>query len=205
MRTLVIAGDYPWPEDSGPRLRLAMVLRGLRRCGPVELASVVSRFRTDFDAPDRTLGLDRVTRIGFDNRPRTGIGVVPTLWRPWMPLGLPWRDGRRVQRALARFVSGHYDLVWVFGARPWVLSGGPKFGPTILDLDDLEDQKIVARLSVPRPDPTAGPGTSEGWPARWSPRRRFVGGTGSTAGPAPVPGPLWCAASSTPNARGHRA
>ena len=158
MRTLVIAGDYPWPEDSGPRLRLALVLRGLRRCGPVELASVVSRFRTDFEAPDPSLGLAKVARIGFDNRPRTGIGVVPTLWRPWMPLGLPWRDGRRVQGALARFMSGHYDLVWFFGARPWVLSGGPTIAPTILDLDDLEDQKIVARLSVPRPDPSGWTG-----------------------------------------------
>ena len=42
MRTLVVAGDYPWPEDRGPRMRLAMVLRGLRRCGPVELCSQVS-------------------------------------------------------------------------------------------------------------------------------------------------------------------
>ncbi|HEX3980224.1 MAG TPA: glycosyltransferase family 4 protein [Acidimicrobiales bacterium] len=158
MRTLVIAGDYPWPEDSGPRLRLAMVLRGLHRCGPVELASVVSRFRTDFDVPDRSLGLDKVVRIGFDNRPRTGIAMVPTLWRPSMPLGLPWRDGPRVQRALARFMSGHYDLVWFFGARPWVLSGTPVFAPTILDLDDLEDQKIVARLSVPRPHPAGWTG-----------------------------------------------
>jgi glycosyltransferase involved in cell wall biosynthesis len=158
MRTLVIAGDYPWPEDSGPRLRLAMVLRGLRRCGPVELASVVSRFRTDFDDPDPTLGLDKVVRIGFDNRPRGGFGVIPTLWRPSMPIGLPWRDRPQVQRALARFMSGHYDLVWFFGARPWVLSGAPEFAPTILDLDDLEDQKIVARLSVPRPAPTGGAG-----------------------------------------------
>jgi polysaccharide biosynthesis protein PslH len=166
MRTLVIAGDYPWPEDSGPRLRLAMVLRGLRRCGPVELVSVVSRFRSDFEVPDQTLGLDKVGRIGFDNRPRTGFGVVPTLARPSMPLGLPWRDGRRVQRALARFMSGHYDLVWFFGARPWVLSGEPTFGPTILDLDDLEDQKIVARLSVPGPDPTGWTGRVRGFASR---------------------------------------
>ena len=33
MRTLVIAGEYPWPVDSGPRTRLTTTLRGLRRCG----------------------------------------------------------------------------------------------------------------------------------------------------------------------------
>ena len=151
MRTLVIAGEYPWPEDRGSRIRLAMVLRGLRRCGPTELFSVVSKFRTDFDPPDEALGLARVGRVGFDNRPATGIHLLPTLWRPSMPIGLPWRDRHRVQMALARFMSGRYDLVWVFGARAWVLAGTPSSAPTILDLDDLEDQKIVARLSVPVP------------------------------------------------------
>lgn len=151
MRTLVIAGDYPWPEDRGPRMRLAMTLRGLRRCGPVELCSVISRFRTDFGPPDPALGLAEVARIGFDNRPATGLGLVATLARPSMPLSLPWQDRAAVQRTLARFMSGRYDLVWVFGARPWVLSGEQIFAPTIVDLDDLEDQKIKARLSVPRP------------------------------------------------------
>jgi glycosyltransferase involved in cell wall biosynthesis len=67
-----------------------------------------------------------------------------------MPLALPWQDRRTVQRALARVTSGRYDLVWFFGARPWVLSGEAVLAPTVLDLDDLEDQKIVARLSAAR-------------------------------------------------------
>ncbi len=153
MRTLVIAGDYPWPEDRGPRLRLSMVLRGLRRCGPVELFSAVSNLRTDIDAPDPSLGLDRVSWVGFDNRPPTGVRLAPSLARAGLPLGLPWQDGPTVRRALARFASGRYDLVWCFGARPWVLSGEPSLAPTVLDLDDLEDQKILGRLAVPRPTP----------------------------------------------------
>ncbi len=157
MRTLVIAGDYPWPGDSGPRLRLAMVLRALCRGGPTELFSVVSQFRTDFDPVDRAMGLAKVGRVGFDNRPASGIGLAPTLWRTSMPLALPWHDRSKVQGALAAFMSGRYDLVWFFGARPWVLAGEPFFAPTIIDLDDLEDQKIVARLSVPRPPPTGVP------------------------------------------------
>ncbi len=153
MRTLVIAGDYPWPEDRGPRMRLGTVLRGLRRSGPVELASVVSRSRTDFELPDVELDLDKVARIGFDNRPPTGAALLPSLWRPAMPLGMPWQDRRLVQRSLARFVSGRYDLVWFFGARPWVLAGERSFAPTVIDLDDLEDQKIAARLAMPRARP----------------------------------------------------
>ncbi len=156
MRTLMIAGEYPWPEDTGSRIRLAMVLRGLRRCGPTELFSVVSKFRTDFDPPDKSLGLTKVGRVGFDNRPATGIRLIPTLARPSMPIGMPWRDRQLVQAALARFTSGSYDLIWVFGARPWVLAGEQASAPTILDLVDLEDQKITARLAVPGP-PASGP------------------------------------------------
>jgi hypothetical protein len=147
MRTLVIAGDYPWPEDRGPRMRLAMVLRGLRSCGPVELISVISRFREDFGPPDPAMELDKVARVGFDNRAPSGLAALATLGRPSMPLGMPWGDRQAVQRALARFMSGHYDLVWFFGARPWVLTGERAFGPTVIDLDDLEDQKIEARMS----------------------------------------------------------
>ncbi len=153
MRTLVIAGEYPWPEDRGSRLRLAMTLRGLRRCGPVELFSAVSKFREEFGQPDQALGLAHVGRVGFDNRTPSGLGLVPSLLRPGMPIGLPWGDRRLVQRALARFMAGRYDLVWFFGTRPWALAGEPVFGPTILDVDDLEDEKILARLSMPAPPP----------------------------------------------------
>jgi glycosyltransferase involved in cell wall biosynthesis len=153
MRTLVIAGEYPWPADRGSRLRLAMTLRGLRRCGPTELFSVVSKFREEFGPPDEALGLASVGRVGFDNRTPSGPGLVPSLLRPGMPIGLPWRDRIVVQRALARFMSGHYDLVWFFGTRPWALAGEPVFAPTVLDVDDLEDEKILARLSMPAPPP----------------------------------------------------
>lgn len=154
MRSVVIAGEYPWPEDRGPRMRLATVLAGLRRVGSVELCSVISQYRSDFDPPDEGLGLAEVARIGFDNRPSTGLGLLGTLARPSMPMALPWRDGPRVRRGLARFLSGRYDLVWFFGAWPWVLAGEPSLGSTVLDLFDLEDHKIAARLSIPASGPS---------------------------------------------------
>ena len=147
----MIAGDYPWPMDTGSRLRLAMILRGLIRCGPTELLSVVSKFRTDFDPPDDMLGLAKVQRFGFDNRPASGIGLLASLCRPSVPIEVPVRDRYSVQAALASFMTGRYDLVWYFGARSWVLAGEPSAGPTVVDLIDLEDQKIRARLSAPRP------------------------------------------------------
>ena len=82
MRTLVIAGEYPWPENTGSRIRLAIILRGLQRCGPTELFSVVSKFRDEFDPPDGSQDLAKVGRVGFDNRPPSALGLVPALLRP---------------------------------------------------------------------------------------------------------------------------
>ena len=147
----MIAGDYPWPMDTGSRLRLTMILRGLIRCGPTELLSIVSKFRTDFGPPDDTLGLARVERFGFDNRPASGIGLLGSLSRTSVPIDLPLRDRSSVEAAVASFMTGRYDLVWYFGARSWVLAGEPSAESAVVDLIDLEDQKIRARLSTPRP------------------------------------------------------
>ena len=151
MRTLVIAGDWPWPGDTGSRLRLAMVLRGLLRNGPTELVSVVSKFRSDFETTDDGFGLASAVRVGYDNRTPGGLGLASTFVRPSMPIGLPWRDRDDVQRALVAPRRRDHDLIWVFGARSWVLAGEPAQPAVVVDLDDLEDQKIAARLAVPRP------------------------------------------------------
>jgi glycosyltransferase involved in cell wall biosynthesis len=150
MRTLVIAGEYPWPDNSGSRLRLSTVLGGLVSCGPTELFSIVPQGRTEFDAPDEALGLSRVGRIGFDDRPPSGRARLTRLAHTAIPLEFPRQDRRAVAQAVARFMIGPYDLIWYFGIRPWVLAGGLQVGPGILDLVDLEDAKISARLSIPR-------------------------------------------------------
>lgn len=147
----MIAGEYPWPENSGSRMRLATTLRGLCPCGPTELFSIVPAGRRDFGPPDEMIGLARVGRIAFNDRPPAGFRRLSTLVRPGTPLELPWQDGPRVTRSLVRFMSGRYDLIWYYGVRPWVLVGGSEAEPVVLDLDDLEDHKISARLSISRP------------------------------------------------------
>jgi glycosyltransferase involved in cell wall biosynthesis len=69
-----------------------------------------------------------------------------------MPFELPLGQRSRVSRALAEFVTGSYDLVWCFRVRAWVLAGEPALAPSVVDLDDLEDQKIRARLSSAQAD-----------------------------------------------------
>jgi glycosyltransferase involved in cell wall biosynthesis len=153
MRTLVIAGEYPWPENSGSRMRLATTLRGLCSCGPTELFSIVPAGREDFGPPDEEIGLARMGRIAFNDRPSAGLRRLSTLVRTGTPFELPWQDGATATRSLARFMRGRYDLVWYFGVRPWVLVGGIEATPVVLDLDDLEDHKISARLAISHPAP----------------------------------------------------
>ena len=151
VRTLVIAGEYPWPESSGSRMRLRTTLEGLIACGPTELVSIVPSSRSDFQPPDPTVDLARVARVSYDDRPPSVWSGIRGLARAGIPMTMPWSARRTVRPAVADFMSGHYDLVWIFGVRAWLLSGEPSSGRTILDLDDLEDQKILARLGIPRP------------------------------------------------------
>lgn len=163
MRTLVIADEYPWPENSGSRVRLVTTLLALRTLGPIELFSVVPQGRQDFDPPDPEVMLENVGRAAYD---QTGAGLGPALARPWLPFSLSIRERPAVQALLGEFVSGRYDLVWLFGIRSWLLAGDPSMAPTVLDLYDLEDQKIRARLSVPEPPKTSVTQRMRGWAAR---------------------------------------
>ena len=160
MRTLVVAGEYPWPENSGSRLRLATILRGLARCGPVELFSILPGARTDIDPPDPAIGLDRVGHVAFDDRPPTGPARATAVLHG-LPFELPRSDGGASLQALTRFAQGRYDLVWYFGIRPLIMTGAMIAAPAVLDLVDLEDHKIAARMSIPGPAPTGAMGRAK--------------------------------------------
>jgi len=149
MRTLVVSGEYPWPEISGSRLRLATVLRGLVSCGPTELFSILPAARTDIEPPDESIGLDRIGHVAFDDRPPDGVRRLAVAASRSTPFELPRPDGGAALRALTRFAQNRYDLVWYFGMRSLVLTGGLVPAPAVLDLVDLEDAKITARMAIP--------------------------------------------------------
>src|SRR5580658_921910 len=145
LRTLVVATEYPWPRDSGSRMRMATTLQALGRCGPLELFTAVSATRRDFAPPPPDLGLDRLERIAIDDRP-PGVGdLARFVSRPSDPFEMALRARPTVRAALDRFASGHYDLVWYFQAHAWVLSGAPRLAPSVVDLVDAENAKVEAR------------------------------------------------------------
>jgi len=145
MRTLVVAREYPWPANSGSRLRLLTTLHALCRNGPTDLFSITSGERTDIDEPDRSFGLENVGRVTVRSRGARLGGVA----RPLLPATLPLADRNRVGSSLARIATGGaYDLAWFFDVGAWVLAGAPELAPTVIDYDDLEHYKIKARLAV---------------------------------------------------------
>jgi glycosyltransferase involved in cell wall biosynthesis len=150
VRTLVVATEYPWPRNSGSRLRLGNTLEGLCACGPTELFSAVSESRIDFVDPPPSVPLERLERIAIDDHPPRPADVVRRLARTTMPFEMPLQARRTMSAALRRFVAGPYDLVWFFQGRAWVLSGDVIAVPGVIDIDDLEDEKILARSSLPR-------------------------------------------------------
>ncbi len=166
MRTLVVAGEYPWPDNSGSRLRLATVLRGLAACGTVDLFSILPHARVDIDPPDPSIGLARVGHVAFDDRPPAGIRRLRIAADRQTPFEFPRTDGGESLRALTRFTRGHFDLVWYFGIRPLLQTDGMVAAPAVLDLVDLEDHKIAARMAIPGPAPR-GPGARmRSWASR---------------------------------------
>ncbi len=166
MRTLVVSGEYPWPLNSGSRLRLDTVLRGLTACGSTDLFSILPVARMDIDPPDPGLGLDRVGQITFDDRPPDGLARLHAVADRHTPFELPRSDDGESLRALTRFARGRYDLVWYFGIRPLVMTGGMVAAPSILDLVDLEDHKIAARMAIPGASRSGPSGRTRQWAAR---------------------------------------
>ena len=155
MRILLIAADYPWPETGGSRLRVANTIGALAECGDLDLFSIVpsSRDDSDFAPPPEGVRLSRIVRCAVDTSPPGLAAMLLASVRNNTPLDLTLKPSRTVRQALANLDLPNYDLVWCFTVRAWVWSGEPHFGPTIVDIDDLQDQKILARLGIPSPRP----------------------------------------------------
>lgn len=66
------------------------------------------------------------------------------------PLRLVTTDHDGVRPLFSAWASDSYDLVWFSKAQTYEVLARPRLGPTVVDLDDLEDRKIRARLAVTR-------------------------------------------------------
>jgi glycosyltransferase involved in cell wall biosynthesis len=151
MKILVVSHTFPWPENRGARLRVANIARALSLAGEVDLFCMVSRNeRREADEVIPTLD-EPIARVGCSIR--RGVQYrVGTVARWMVGSRLPYEIGPRdysgVRSELSAWAKPPYDLVWMSHAESYSALEGVVDAPTIVDLDDLEDQKMAAKLEA---------------------------------------------------------
>ncbi|MDR7421389.1 MAG: glycosyltransferase [Armatimonadota bacterium] len=152
MRVLVASQTVPSPPISGARIRLAHVVASLTALGHVDL----------FAMPDRPMPPQGPTGV------RLEVAVRAPATTPWWrrlswwaradcPPALAGAGRATVRGRFMAWAHPSYDLVWFHRAESYALLHDLAVGPTIVDLDDLEDRKILGRLAV-APVTLPGPG-----------------------------------------------
>ena len=146
MKLLVVGQDFPWPPTYGSHLRLAQVVAAATGIGDTD----VFCFAMNRDPNECVLPSDieahRLETVSFRRPDYSLARRLRWLATPGIPHEIATRRGRVDRAAFSRLVEPPYDVVWFSKATTFELLGRPRLGPTIVDLDDLEDQKIEARL-----------------------------------------------------------
>jgi glycosyltransferase involved in cell wall biosynthesis len=131
-------------------MRLAMVIEAVSQLGEIDLFAMHSSEQMDLELPP-TLSVERFA--AEVHRP------PPSAWRwrsTWLaqrsvPMEVVLRTGDPSLRLnFARWVRDRYDVVWFSTAAVYAQMGRPDLGPTIVDLDNLEDVKAAQREKLLR-------------------------------------------------------
>lgn len=148
MKILVVGQDFPWPSTYGSSLRLGQVIQVASSLGETDFFSFYSSLRPDPCEVPRTVALRRVETVL--HLPPNYSARRRALWfvSPGMPLEVSAARSPHFGARLAEWSDPPYDLVWFSRASTFALLGRPDLGPTIVDLDDLEDRKIQARIAL---------------------------------------------------------
>ena len=147
MRILCITDEYPWPATRGYRIRAANAVRGLAEAGSVDLFCVVSE-RADLESepPDAPY----VARVHIEHR--APFGPSPARVLRWLrgdwPRPVAWREWDQPRAALREWARPPYDLIWFFACGTWLGLRDVVPGRTIVDLNDLEDDKLRTLMNV---------------------------------------------------------
>jgi hypothetical protein len=148
VRALLVADNVPWPTLGGGLIRLAQVVESVASVADLDLFVLHEPRRTTVVVPPEV----RVHRSTGAPYPRNSCQLRWRLqWalRRGMPLELAMaRADRAPQLALRDWARPPYDVVWFSTAPMFEWTGRPDFGPTIVDLMDLEDQKARLRSGL---------------------------------------------------------
>jgi glycosyltransferase involved in cell wall biosynthesis len=128
---------------------LAQVIETISALAETDLFVFVPARRSEPCAlPD---GLESI-RLQTVVRPRPSL--TPWTRLRWLtssshtPLELVQEAPAGPRRVFEDWTRESYDVVWFSRSATYELLGRPTLGPTIVDIDDLEDQKILTRLAT---------------------------------------------------------
>lgn len=146
MKILVIGQEFPWPPTSGSPMRLIEVIKAASEIGETDFFSFVRRDRAEpcevpTGIPIRRAEIIRTQRPDYSAQRR-----AKWMLSPGIPLEVAAASFGDLADPFAKWSDDKYDVIWFSKPLTYVLLGRPSLGPTIVDLDDLEDRKIDARL-----------------------------------------------------------
>jgi glycosyltransferase involved in cell wall biosynthesis len=148
VRSLLVAHEVPWPSLGGGLVRLAQVVEAVASVTDLDLFVFHDQRQSKIVVPPSL----EVLRSGGVAFPRTSSQLR---WRvDWathrgVPLEVVMTRADRAPRlALRDWARPPYDLVWFSTAPAYDWTGRPDFGPTIVDLMDLEDVKSELRAGL---------------------------------------------------------
>ena len=200
VRSLLVADNVPWPPLGGGLVRLAQVVEAVASVSDLDLFVLHNQTRSKVEVPPTV----PVVRSKGVQNPRT-VRSPPVAPGMGGPPGPPGRGGHapcrpmRPGSALHDWARPPYDVVWFSTARSYEWLGRPDLGPTIVDLDNLEDVKAGLRAELladqlrsaaERKLPLEPPGLVSG-PAqrqRLAPIPAIGGGAGGAGGDRQRPG-----------------
>jgi glycosyltransferase involved in cell wall biosynthesis len=148
VRCLLVAHDVPWPSLGGGLVRLAQVVEAMGSVSDLDLFVIHDQSRSRIVLPP-TVAVQRSKSVQF---PRTSPQIRWRLeWaaRRGVPLEVVMSRADRAPRlALQDWARPPYDAVWFSTANAYEWTGRPDLGPTIVDLDNLEDVKCRLRADL---------------------------------------------------------
>jgi polysaccharide biosynthesis protein PslH len=151
MRFLVVSPWRAWPENWGGAIRLANVVRGLARVGEIDLFVIADRDHGGYGKTAVPSGVP-IRRVEVVPVPEPRHTPVARLW--WLAYGsvpriLAGRDYSDVRSRFRAWKADGYDLAWFYRVESYGALGHTIDAPAVVDIGDLDDYKIAARLALP--------------------------------------------------------
>ncbi len=146
MKLLVVGQDFPWPPRYGSHLRLAQVIEVATELGDTDVFSFAMNVDPETCAFPPDVKARRLKTVAMGRPDYSLERRLRWLATPGVPHEVVASRTAQKLNAFADWIDPPYDLVWFSKATTFELLDRPQLGPTIVDLDDLEDQKIEARL-----------------------------------------------------------